>query len=70
MLTLKDCIAFCDLTEDEVKAIAEHERVPEIVAIELGQCLFDDGLVAAPARGDDAQATEPEPAMRRFGTKG
>jgi hypothetical protein len=32
MITLEDCIAFCDLTEEEVLAIAEHEHLPEIAA--------------------------------------
>ena len=30
MITLRDCMAFCGLTEKEVLAIAEHEHVPEI----------------------------------------
>lgn len=36
MLTLQDCVALSDLTEDEILAIAEHEHIPEIVAAELG----------------------------------
>ncbi|MGF1607879.1 MAG: hypothetical protein ACFCUQ_00675 [Kiloniellales bacterium] len=36
MLTLQDCIALSDLTEEEILAIAEHEHIPEIVAAELG----------------------------------
>ena len=40
MLTLQECLEFCDLTEDEIHAIAEHEHVPEIVAAELGDCLL------------------------------
>jgi len=39
MLQLEDCIALCDLTEAEVLAIAEHERIPEMAAIELGSYL-------------------------------
>ena len=39
MLTYEDCLAFCDLTEDEIEAIAEHEHIPAIVALELGQYL-------------------------------
>ncbi len=39
MLTLKDCIALCDLTEEEVAAIAEHEHIPMIIAAELGNYL-------------------------------
>ena len=46
MLTLQECLEFCDLTEDEIHAIAEHEHVPEIVAAELGECLLqtDEGI--------------------------
>ena len=37
MLTFEDCLALSDLTLEEIQAIAEHEHVPDIVAIELGQ---------------------------------
>jgi hypothetical protein len=39
MLRLEDCLALCELTEDEVLAIAEHEGLPEIAAAELGHYL-------------------------------
>ena len=39
MLTLEECIALSELTEDEVLAIAEHEHIPDIAAVELGQYL-------------------------------
>ena len=39
MLTLEDCIGLCDLTRDEIDAIAEHEHVPELIAAELGNYL-------------------------------
>ncbi|MGA9396442.1 MAG: hypothetical protein WCA83_13605 [Azonexus sp.] len=39
MLTLQDCIELSDLTEEEVLAIAEHENIPEMVAVELGSYL-------------------------------
>jgi len=35
MLTLKECLDYCDLDMDEVIAIAEHEHIPPIVAAEL-----------------------------------
>ena len=34
MLTREDCLALCELTEGEVEAIAEHEHVPEMIAID------------------------------------
>lgn len=39
MLTLEDCLALSELTEEEILAIAEHENLPEIVALELGNYL-------------------------------
>ena len=45
MLTFEDCIALCGLSEEEILAIAEHEHIPEIAALELGDYLIktDDG---------------------------
>ncbi len=40
MITLDDCYGFCELDKDEVEAIAEHEQLPEIVALELAQDLI------------------------------
>ena len=39
MLSLQDCLALCELTEDEVRAIAQHEHIPEIAAAEMGNYL-------------------------------
>ena len=36
MLTLQDCIELSELSEEEILAIAEHEHIPEMLAIELG----------------------------------
>jgi hypothetical protein len=41
MITLEDCVGLCGLTEDEVLAIARHEHLPEMVAVELGSYLVD-----------------------------
>ena len=60
MLTLEDCIALCGLSEDEVHAIAEHERLPQAVAAELGNYLIHctDGelRIKAIIRDDIARA--------------
>ena len=40
MLSLDECIALSDLTADEIAVIADHERVPEIVAAGLGHHLL------------------------------
>jgi hypothetical protein len=39
MLTFEDCLGLCELTEQEVLAIAHHEHVPEMAALELGNYL-------------------------------
>jgi hypothetical protein len=39
MLSLEDCLALCELSEEEVLAIAHHEHLPEIAATELGNYL-------------------------------
>lgn len=39
MLTIQDCIELSELSEDEILAIAEHEHVPEMVAVEIGNYL-------------------------------
>lgn len=46
MLSFEDCVAFCDLTEEEIDAIAEHEGIPELPAAELGAALLQrpDGI--------------------------
>ncbi|MDD3355000.1 hypothetical protein [Zoogloea sp.] len=36
MLTLQDCIELSDLSEEEILAIAEHEHIPEMAAVEMG----------------------------------
>jgi hypothetical protein len=39
MLTYDDCVGLCGLTPEEIEAIAKHEHLPEIVALEMGSCL-------------------------------
>lgn len=71
MLTIKDCIALSDLTEDQIDAIAEHEHLPRMVAVELGCCLahspdgvarivhiLADDIAAARAHGHPRHAAE------------
>jgi len=41
MITLEDCLGLCDLSEEEILAIAEHDHLPEIAAIAKGQYLLD-----------------------------
>jgi hypothetical protein len=39
MLSYDDCVALSELTPEEIAAIARHEHLPEIVALEMGACL-------------------------------
>lgn len=32
MLTIQDCLDYCDLTDDEVDLFAAHERIPREIA--------------------------------------
>jgi len=40
MLSLKDCLDFCDMEQEEISAIAQHEHIPVIVAAELCDSLL------------------------------
>ena len=79
MLTFEDCLALCGLSEAEVQAIAEHEHLPPIVALELGDCLIHgkDGellvshmviedIRAAERRGDLLRAAQLKQTLRHF----
>lgn len=79
MLTLQDCIALSDLTEEEVDAIAEHEHIPEIVAAELGcylvhspdgvpmlKTMILEDIAAAKVRGDRDHALKLRLVLRHF----
>lgn len=39
-LSIDDCVGLCDLSEEEVLAIAEHEHIPALVAAELGNYML------------------------------
>ncbi|BAI76659.1 hypothetical protein AZL_e03140 (plasmid) [Azospirillum sp. B510] len=60
MLTITDCIALSDLTEAEIEAIAEHEHLPKILAVEMGHCLAHcpggTGVIAHIIADDIAEA--------------
>ena len=46
MLTYKDCLGMCDFNEDEIVAVAEHEHLPQFVAIAYAEYLIhtDEGV--------------------------
>ena len=79
MLTYEDCLGMTDLSEAEVKAIAEHEHCPEIIALELGNYLVHtadgqprvrrmilDDIEAAEARGDAAHSAKLKLVLQHF----
>lgn len=79
MLTFDDCLALCELTEDEIAAIAEHEHLPMIVAAELGSYLIQgpdgaltvkriilDDILAANRAGDPLHAITLKLVLRQF----
>ena len=79
MLTLADCIALSDLTEEEVQTIARHERIPHIAAAELGNylvhspagelCVKDmlrDDIAAAAAHGNAERVLALKLVLRGF----
>ncbi len=79
MLTFEDCLGLCELSEEEIRAIAEHEHLPQIVALELGNYLmrgpdgellvshmFIDDIRAAERRGDRVHAALLKRALRQF----
>jgi len=79
MLSLEDCLALCDLSEEEVLAIAHHERIPEIAAVELGNYLVHspggemriktiirDDIDEARAQGDRLQELALKLLLRNF----
>lgn len=41
MITIEDCYGFCDLDQEAIDAIASHEHLNDIVAIELVQSLIE-----------------------------
>ena len=79
MLSLNDCIGMCGLTEAEVRALAQHEHIPEIAATEMGNYLVGsqtgksyiksairDDIARACACGDPERALVLKLVLRNF----
>lgn len=79
MLSLDQCIDFCGLSEEEVELIAEHERVPEIIAAQLAcqwlnsprgaekvRCVLLDQLEHARVCGDACKAGKIQQTLLHF----
>lgn len=78
-LSIQDCLDMSDLTEDEVLAIAQHEHIPEILAVELGSCLMhepggerciermiEDDIHEASAAGDMRRTAQLKDVLKHF----
>ena len=76
MISYQECLDFSDLTEEEVDAIAEHERIPQGAALEMGAYLLGhpdgiatiarmirDDLGEARQRGDLTRVVSPKKAL-------
>lgn len=79
MLTFEDCLGLCDLTDEEIAAIAEHEHIPAMAALELGNYLVHtpegvpvlkriilDDIAAAERREDWKHALKLRLVLRHF----
>lgn len=79
MLTLEDCIGLSELDEEEILAIAEHEHIPEMAAVEMGNYLCHtpegerrirrmivDDIRAARERGDTHHVAVLKTALKHY----
>lgn len=79
MLTFEDCLGLSGLTEKEIDAIAQHEHLPEIVALELGNYLLHqpdgapkirrmilDDIADAEAKGQNDRALVLKATLQHF----
>lgn len=79
MITYEDCIGISGLTEDEAAAIAHHEHISEMVAVEYGAYLIQtpegelalkaiilDDIEEARLRGDTVEAAKLRLVLQKF----
>lgn len=79
MISFQDCLGFSELTEEEILVIAQHEHIPEIAALELGNHLAQipegerlikamilEDIQQAEERGDLRRAEALRAVLRRF----
>jgi len=79
MLSIRDCLDYCDLTDDEIDLIAEHEDIPDAAAAQLvcGMVQTPEGVLAltrymqdlierANSRGDHKKAHWASQVCARF----
>ena len=79
MLCYQDCVELSDLTEEEIEAIAQHEHLPEMAALELGSYLVHtaegvpmikriilDDIEEARRRGHDQKTLQLKLVLKHF----
>ena len=79
MLCYQDCVELSDLTEEEIEAIAQHEHLPEMAALELGSYLVHttegipmikriilDDIEEARRRGHDQKVLQLKLVLKHF----
>jgi hypothetical protein len=79
VLTYDDCLGFCELTPEEISAVARHEHLPDIAALEMGSWLcrtlqgkqairrmIPDDIREASERGDREKATQLQFVLHHF----
>jgi hypothetical protein len=79
MLTFDDCLALCELSEEEILALREHEHLPDIVALEMADYIMhgpdgttrisqmiEDDIREAQRRGNVVHAAQLKLTLRRF----
>ncbi|CAM5395023.1 hypothetical protein ACFQ4M_14675 [Thauera mechernichensis] len=79
MLSIRDCLDYCDVTDDEVALIAEHEDIPDVAAAQVvcGLVQTPEGVMVltqfmvelierANARGDVEKARRAAKVCERF----
>ncbi len=79
MLSIRDCLDYCDLTDDEISLLAEHEDIPDAAAAQMACGLVQtregvllltnfmlDLVERANQRGDTAEAERAKSVCARF----
>ena len=79
MLTVQECVDMSELSNEAIRAIAEHAHIPEVVAAELGQELLkgtggmleiqrilEEDLELAVQAGEQDQISDRKRVLERF----
>ena len=79
MLTAQECVVMSELSDEAIRAIAEHEHIPEVIAAELGQELLkatggiaeiqrilEENLEVAVSAGEEDKINDRKRVLGRF----